>query len=142
MANPFRGEVTITIGGEERTLSYTFNSLCALQKRLGKSVQACIAAGTFEEAELRESLAAGLGEPADRVGEWMGETPEHTGDWFSAVTGAVMIAHLGPKPSKEKLEKSRPLLKKLGVRHPADKAETTPPSPTTENSSGPPAAQG
>ena len=38
MANPHRGDVTVSVGDDEYTFSFSINALCELEDRLGKPV--------------------------------------------------------------------------------------------------------
>lgn len=42
MSNTLRGEVTVTLGGEEFTLAPTFDAICEFEERVGASVISCI----------------------------------------------------------------------------------------------------
>ncbi|WP_340109108.1 gene transfer agent family protein [Pikeienuella sp. HZG-20] len=64
MVNPQRGEIAITIDGEERVLRLTLGALAALEARLDVGGLAALAerfeAGGFRAADLIALLAAGL----------------------------------------------------------------------------------
>lgn len=73
MANPFRGEVELTVDGEARTLRLTLGALADLEARLkSESLMEMITrfeTGTFKVRDLISLLVAGLNGGGWRVSE-------------------------------------------------------------------------
>jgi hypothetical protein len=73
MANPYRGEVVLSVDGEERVLRLTLGALAELEARLkSDSLIELIARfekGTFRVADLIALLAAGLNGGGWRISE-------------------------------------------------------------------------
>ena len=71
MANPYRGEVPLTLNGEPRVMRLSLGALAELEQALGADtlvglVERC-ESGAFSAGDLGTLLAAGLGEPRDVV---------------------------------------------------------------------------
>ena len=96
MANGYRGEVEIEIGGRVRTMRIGFNEMAALEQRLdGRSIMRLLQENNFGAWALRETLYVGLarGNPKitpNKVGEWIGEDITRMGYYVSKVTEALM----------------------------------------------------
>ncbi len=70
-ANPWRGEVALTVNGEPRILRLSLGALATLEAELAEdSLVAMVErfeAGRFRAGDLIALLAAALGEPRERV---------------------------------------------------------------------------
>ena len=101
MANPYRGEAAITIGGKERTLKFDHNALADLEDLLGgRSVLKIIRNGEVGSSFLRTAIAVGLRHESlvkpTLVGKWLSESPERYSQHASAVLKAITLAIKGP----------------------------------------------
>lgn len=109
MANPFRAEVEIDLGGEKRTLVFDFNAIAELEELCGgRSIQSIFGFGdTTKLAEsmgtalIRKAVYVGLkrrfkGLTLDRVGDMMSEDPRKFGDLMQAVSRGLVMAMFGP----------------------------------------------
>lgn len=71
MANPYRGEVALTVNGEERVMRLTLGRLAALEATLEAGSLVDLIArfedGSFRTGDLVALISAGLGISADEV---------------------------------------------------------------------------
>lgn len=103
MANPWRGEVEITIDGVRRTMRLTLGALAELEERLGGDVIALverIEAGRISARDVAALILAGL-----RGGGWQGDaqalaSAEIEGGFAEAARAAarlLVLAFAGPE---------------------------------------------
>jgi hypothetical protein len=106
MANSFRGEVPIKIGGKGRTLRLGQNEIADLEDALGgRSVLTILRTGDIGVRFVRAAIAIGVRHEArvsvERVGAWMDEEPERFGEFVSIILKAVLLALKGPAAVEE-----------------------------------------
>jgi hypothetical protein len=111
MANPARGEATISIGGRDRTLSFDQNDIADIEESLdGRSVIGYLRRGEADSiAFQRIAIAIGLRRAGKlvtprQVGRWMSEEPGKHSARTAALIKALLLALKGPDALKADAE--------------------------------------
>ena len=105
MANEWRGEVALNIGGKDRVLRISQNDVADLEDELGGSIIAIMRRGDVGVRFVRAVIAQGLKEQvtlsAKQAGVWMGREPEKFNAFLTAAIKVVGLALRGPGYAEE-----------------------------------------
>lgn len=104
MANEWRAEVPIKIGGKDRVLRISQNDVADLEDTLGVSIITTMRDGNIGVKFVRAVIAQGLKEQVTRtpkqIGQWMGQEPDKFDYFLNMTIKAVSLALRGPSSAK------------------------------------------